>query len=101
MSDNELIRFGCITCKRSKRTKEIQAVAQNTMEDVLEHTFNFIKGHAGPHGFAIPDSFHETIFKWARKEHLIPPELEANLEAPGLPTDDLQSPVPPKKAKTE
>lgn len=102
MADRGDIKFGCITCKRTKRNLQMEHAAEVTMEEILNHSLNFLQSKAGLAGFVVPDSFREKVFKAARKFELIAPlPVDPEIEAPGLPTDDLASPVPSKKAKTQ
>lgn len=65
------IQFGCISCKKTKRNEKIVHVAQQTMEEILQQTFHYLKNRAATQGVEVPDEFRDKIFKWARKNELI------------------------------
>jgi len=65
-----------MSCKRTKRTEKIVEVAHKTMEEILQHTFNYLKNNAAIEGVEVPPEFHDKLFKWARKAQLIKQEDE-------------------------
>lgn len=68
------VQFGCISCKKTKRTQQMVEVAHKTMEEILQHTFNYLKNNAAIEGVTIPPEFHDKLLKWARKAQLIEQE---------------------------
>lgn len=70
------IQFGCIRCKKTKRNEKIVEVAHKTMEEILQHTFNYLKNNAAKEGVEVPAEFHDKLLKWARKAQLIEQEPE-------------------------
>lgn len=69
----EIVRFGCIRCKRTRRTAAIDAAAEKTMEAILFSTYDFLHREALELGVEVPAEFREKMIKWARKQSIIPP----------------------------
>lgn len=78
----EIVRFGCIRCKRTRRTAQIDAAAERTMEAILFSTYDFLHREALELGVEVPDEFRQKMVKWARKRDIIPPAPPARPPTP-------------------
>ncbi len=76
MSDT--IQIGCMRCKRARGVK-----VQKTLDQLLGPAFDKLQAEAKRQGIIIPDTFHEKMEKWCRKNGFLPPMPDAQpLEVP-------------------
>lgn len=72
MSDQEFVQVGCMRCKRSNARK-----VQKTLDMIMEPAFRALQQEAKANGIVIPDTFHEKMVKWSRKNGLLEPEQKS------------------------
>lgn len=76
-ADEEPVRFGCISCKRTKRTEALDAAAEKTMEAAFHNAFNFLQAEGARLGVDVPEALEVKMMKWGRKYSIFPPAPES------------------------
>ncbi len=72
MSDS--VQFGCMRCKRTKRSKKMVETAKKTMEDVFEAAWELLRAEAVDLNVEVPIEFKGKMLKWGAKYHIFEPD---------------------------
>lgn len=83
MSDS--VQFGCMRCKKTKRSKRAVEAAQKTMEDIFEAAFTMLREEAHDLDVEIPIEFKGKMLKWGAKYHVFAPEPDPEAPAAAAP----------------
>lgn len=76
MEPDDVVHFGCLRCKRTRRTQEIDEQAEQVMLQVLEAAFYLIETEGERQGVTVPSALREKLMKWAVKQSIIPADAE-------------------------
>jgi len=67
---DDRVRFGCISCKRTRRMAALDAAAEKTMEQVFTTAFDLIQEEGRRMGVTVPEALREKMLKWGRKQSI-------------------------------
>lgn len=81
MEDQSPVKFGCITCRRTRRNEALDAAAEKVVQTIFEHAFALAQGEGRALGVEVPDELREKLLKWARKQSIVPQHPAARLQA--------------------
>lgn len=73
---DDRVRFGCISCKRTKRTAAIDAAAEKTMFQVFTSAFDLIQREGIDMGIPVPQELRAKLIKWGQKYSMFPEDPE-------------------------
>lgn len=78
---DDTVRFGCISCKRTKRTAAIDAAAEKTMFQVFTSAFDLIQREGVDMGIPVPEELRAKLIKWGQKYSMFPENPETAIAA--------------------
>ena len=77
MEDDGHVQFGCLKCKRTKRSRALDVAAEKTMLQIFESAFELIEREGGELGVPIPQELRYKLLKWGVKQSIFPPDAGA------------------------
>lgn len=70
--DAEIVQFGCLRCKRTRRTEEMDAAAEQIMLQVFEGAFYMIQQEGQTQGIVVDDTLKNKLMKWGIQASILP-----------------------------
>lgn len=71
-NNDKTVQFGCIRCKRTKRTKAMDDVAEKTMLSVIDAAYDLMVKEGQQLGYAVPPNLKQKLYKWGIKASILP-----------------------------
>jgi hypothetical protein len=76
MSDNEIVQFGCIRCKKTKRTIAADEAAERVMLQVFEAAFGLIQAEGANQGITVSGDLKSKLIKWGVQQSILPADAQ-------------------------
>ena len=71
--EEEFVQFGCMKCKKTPRTKRMDAYAEKTFETIINEGFEFVQQQGKQMGIEVDESLKTKMLKWGVKQSMISP----------------------------
>ncbi len=77
----ERVRYGCISCKRTKRTAAIDKTADEISFGIFMAAADLIEKQSAEAGVAVPSEIRNKLIRWGIKWDIFPAGADAVAEA--------------------